>query len=1058
MPLSAVLVVTLTSLANMDSFDPSTIASIIACIVAGAALLIAGAQVAQQYISSGPLIRLCDSYVFGPMPGGGRRVWSLRQFRFRIIYEIPQIKLPSDWWPTDVDTDLSDSARRRHRRLPWFYDFTDNGDTAGPAKRLLQRQTSFKVRADARRWVRVASAPFNFLCRLSLRKQNDTPKDRGSSTRDYDDNFDDDLERSNPDENACEACWVALGRMAQLRCDLRLEYVMVSGDADRCPADVQVVPMLVSLRDIVALCFMFGMTLVNVDHSRNTVHMKGDSGLLMSSTHPLLGVVVRFVPRVPYLRNMLAYNAAGHYIWLWFRRMCGYVIIGDTAYTRNHLWQAQIEYRTKVKKALMRAPALPKFSRGDDPNMEPSTPVENPRFHINQASPSPIPLRVLDIQAHESSDTEEKMRDSADQGLSMLGDNSHDLAGTRDQENEYSNSTGSETERKSNSTSLSKENTNKSLVLYGTNRAPRMRSKSFRRASTSIAFGQRRQSERTRDIEKARDDYDGIIGPYKPVHRRYAALRERINLTRRELRLSREVIESIERKYEGCVALREDITSEIGEGDMQEESFEDSLKHKASLDMIKGQEKELKLQVASLWLTLAENKLHAAYESGSRAASPRPDRPRDQKSTGDDPEIHKESDRSKDRQQHSRRGSWERRRPGGPRIRSTSPEKGSPIYPPPDIPLLDSTSEDYYPRTERFDHESPGNSAHQHPDSASSRDRSVSPQRHSAAKDRTHTKSTSSTRAQRSVQPRTDRESRRAKHSRHSRRPYPPPPPHRLPPPAPPHLQRHPHPPLVMTSKHLELPWYWYAQMTTLPGFWVNMWPNKRAETDTFLHRANALFRETLKLMTESTTLQYVPWTHEIYRTAQDLITKGETTHPPFNHSVEKGEEPLITGVKVKFSAFNDQPVMPIFFLEHNMFHNRSPGGLNSFRNDQDICELMVLDCWLTHASHQHEIRSGKAALSMHAPHFVDDILLAEEHRIEAMTWSTGDDGLQELEEGGKRVNDRIMRNLKLNEAEHLFLLVTIYRTIRTAHCLLHGPDSSQVAGILRTNPAVHLA
>ena len=81
------------------AWDASTSAAVAALIVAGFALVITSAQVLQQYFITGQLIRLCDSALFGPLPGRGRRFWQLSQFRFRVVYAIPQISLDTRLWP-----------------------------------------------------------------------------------------------------------------------------------------------------------------------------------------------------------------------------------------------------------------------------------------------------------------------------------------------------------------------------------------------------------------------------------------------------------------------------------------------------------------------------------------------------------------------------------------------------------------------------------------------------------------------------------------------------------------------------------------------------------------------------------------------------------------------------------------------------------------------------------------------------------------------------------------------------------------------------------------------
>ncbi|KAF5579452.1 hypothetical protein FPCIR_11110 [Fusarium pseudocircinatum] len=84
-----------------DDWDASAISAVAALIVALFALLVATAQALQQYLITGQLIRLCDSVVFGPLPGQGYRVWQFSQFRFRVLYSIPQINLDADLWPKE---------------------------------------------------------------------------------------------------------------------------------------------------------------------------------------------------------------------------------------------------------------------------------------------------------------------------------------------------------------------------------------------------------------------------------------------------------------------------------------------------------------------------------------------------------------------------------------------------------------------------------------------------------------------------------------------------------------------------------------------------------------------------------------------------------------------------------------------------------------------------------------------------------------------------------------------------------------------------------------------
>jgi hypothetical protein len=79
--------------------DVATISAIAVLFVAVFALMVAFAQAIQKYFITGQGISLCDSVVFADMPGQGRRIWQASQFRFRVVYSIPQISLPNRFWP-----------------------------------------------------------------------------------------------------------------------------------------------------------------------------------------------------------------------------------------------------------------------------------------------------------------------------------------------------------------------------------------------------------------------------------------------------------------------------------------------------------------------------------------------------------------------------------------------------------------------------------------------------------------------------------------------------------------------------------------------------------------------------------------------------------------------------------------------------------------------------------------------------------------------------------------------------------------------------------------------
>ncbi|KAL9593638.1 MAG: hypothetical protein Q9219_007460 [cf. Caloplaca sp. 3 TL-2023] len=206
--------------------EPDKIATIAALGVALVALLVASAQAIQQYFVSGQLIRICDSVVYNRMPGQGHRVWQFSQFRFRVVYSIPQVHLvPQVWFDTSVQAhSLSSDAAK----LP----------------------------------------------SLSVQRS-----------------------KSSLSAIAGEASWVSFVRAIQYSSGESLRYTMVNGDADRSPSDLPVVPMQLSMRDVVVVATMMGMECTDVSFQSQSLSMQGDAGTITSSRHPVLGALIHFAPK-----------------------------------------------------------------------------------------------------------------------------------------------------------------------------------------------------------------------------------------------------------------------------------------------------------------------------------------------------------------------------------------------------------------------------------------------------------------------------------------------------------------------------------------------------------------------------------------------------------------------------------------------------------------------------------------------------------------------------------------------------------------------------------------
>ncbi|KAL6816231.1 hypothetical protein V8C40DRAFT_277211 [Trichoderma camerunense] len=233
--------------------DSGTIAAWAALAAALLALVVALAQAAQQYAATAQDMKKCEKSVWGPMPGyAGRRVFLWRQIRFRIVFDVPNIFIPTEYW------EKPGNARQF------------------PAHRIT-----------------TLPAPFD-------------PPSVNTDTE-------------SAIYNHSEACWVAFARQVSHVCPSAVRVGLMAGDADRLPADIPVVPMQVSLRDIVALGLMIGMKIqaVSVDH----IEMSGPFGFIKSSSHPILGSLIHFsaFSTTPHIKGL----KTGDISKSWLRRLIG---------------------------------------------------------------------------------------------------------------------------------------------------------------------------------------------------------------------------------------------------------------------------------------------------------------------------------------------------------------------------------------------------------------------------------------------------------------------------------------------------------------------------------------------------------------------------------------------------------------------------------------------------------------------------------------------------------------------------------------------------------------
>lgn len=288
----------------MSGIDASTAATIAALVVAILAMLVALSQVVQQYLFTGQLIRLCDSVVYGKMPGRGRRVWQLNQLRFRVVYSIPQVSLRKELWPS---------------KLPHIPSYA-KGSRALPDLGLAE----------------IGDSDENF--------EFDNLSDPET------------LVRSPVSFTAGEASWVSFCRAVQPSSGRSMVLDLIQADADRCPPDLPNVPIQMSMRDIAVMGLMAGMKCTQASFDSRSLSMQGLVGTITTSQHPLLGPLLHFNPRNLSSKEMgdlqIGHGAIDP---SWMARLWDEVTIAGHLYTRHERMQIERDEAMWAKRPRERA-------------------------------------------------------------------------------------------------------------------------------------------------------------------------------------------------------------------------------------------------------------------------------------------------------------------------------------------------------------------------------------------------------------------------------------------------------------------------------------------------------------------------------------------------------------------------------------------------------------------------------------------------------------------------------------------------------------------------------
>ncbi|KAL8750694.1 MAG: hypothetical protein Q9199_006904 [Rusavskia elegans] len=351
--------------------DSSTAAAIAAVAIAVLAFVVAFAQVLHQYFVTGSLLRLCDSTVYGSLPGRGRRIWQANQFRFRVVYTLPQLRLERGFWEVDyhdgaelheypalnewlewkrpppglicaVYASVNKNMRRALRPMSWILRTTIR-KTRRLVHRLMQTSVAQELlgrssnlshhRAYTEYHAFLSSLRQSIHSRMAkfmapyVSSESRSGLASGIIPESQIDLFEPTGRRSG------EASWASFTRAVQYSSRTSLRFEVAEGDADRCPSDLSNVPMHVSLRDVVVLGLMMGMRIssTHTDIEMGDFSMVGNAGYITCSKHPILGSILHFTPSN--LDAMFGFLGGSPRIEkLWVLRLKGCVPIAGRAY------------------------------------------------------------------------------------------------------------------------------------------------------------------------------------------------------------------------------------------------------------------------------------------------------------------------------------------------------------------------------------------------------------------------------------------------------------------------------------------------------------------------------------------------------------------------------------------------------------------------------------------------------------------------------------------------------------------------------------------------------
>lgn len=275
---------------------------------------------------------------------------------------------------------------------------------------------------------------------------------------------------------------------------------------------------------------------------------------------------------------------------------------------------------------------------------------------------------------------------------------------------------------------------------------------------------------------------------------------------------------------------------------------------------------------------------------------------------------------------------------------------------------------------------------------------------------------------------------------------------------------------LALGLRNVDL--YWMSQIDVMRGYWATPW---RGPPKTPLYSAlTGCVTVVLEALLGFLGSEYV-----VYASSQNLNTidsfyvtavwmceryfsEGEGREESYNHSYPAYAHNARGGVIAagryvgcRIISFPFR-VVPVLELAHSYNWQVNDRPRDRTEVEEQNVELMRIDSWLSYVGRLDEISEGPHRLLRQTPALVHLLMEGFEIDFQNIDLSAKEGGLQDIQGLAANVMD-FLTDEELTEAEQLYVLVALLRSVKVAQCVWAGSDTANLKDILRKDVQAHL-